>query len=399
MVKKIKVLHVLSNFGVGGAEVWLIALLRYFREAAAALPVIVETDIFLTNGVASILDVEARKLGANLIYSRYSRTTLPRFISDWRKCLSEGKYDAIHDHQEFTAGWHFLMGFGYLPKVRIAHLHNPMSHQKSYAESYLRKITLHFGNRMIGSLATHCLSTSLQLIEEQGFNTATFRNLHKEAVYCGFNTERFQGDPVECHQSICDELSLPLDAKIMLFVGRLDSHDNESLNQKNPVFCLDVAKRCAENDRNFYCLIAGSGQQIRAKLESRVHEWGLSNQIRFIGHRTDIPRLMLASRVLLLPSLSEGLGMVAVEAQAASLHVIASDAVPRECAVVDDLVDFMPLSVGPDRWAAAVMSKMYGTRADTQKSNSIIAASPFSIQNSAQRLLNIYCGKSYKFRN
>src|ERR1017187_9876774 len=118
MNKKIKVLQVISNFGVGGAEVWLIALLRYFKEHADELGVQIQTDVFLTNGVRDRLDDEAESLGARLIYARYSRKTLPSFIAKWRRILVEGKYDAIHDHQEFTAGWHFLLGASCLPPVR-----------------------------------------------------------------------------------------------------------------------------------------------------------------------------------------------------------------------------------------------------------------------------------------
>jgi hypothetical protein len=50
MLRKLKVLHVVSNFGIGGAEVWLIALLRYHKEHAEQLGVKVETDVFLSNG-------------------------------------------------------------------------------------------------------------------------------------------------------------------------------------------------------------------------------------------------------------------------------------------------------------------------------------------------------------
>jgi glycosyltransferase involved in cell wall biosynthesis len=393
MSKKIKVLHVISNFGIGGAEVWLIALLRRFKEAAVSLPVTVETGVFLTNGVTDVLDDEARRLGANLFYSRYSRATLPRFVRDWRRCLAQGRYDAIHDHQEFTAGWHFLMGFGHLPKVRIAHLHNPLSHQQTYSESGLRQTTLKVGNWLVGKLGTHCLSTSTQLIMEQGFNSPCYRRLHKEAVYCGFDVDHFRGDAGECHRAVCEELSLPLGAKIMLFAGRLDSHEDEARNQKNPTFCLEVAKRCAESTTDFYCLVAGGGDRVKAKLEDRVKAWGLADRIRFLGRRPDIPRLMLAARVLLLPSIAEGLGMVAVEAQAAGLPVIASTAVPRECAVIPEIVRFLDLQAGSAAWSAQVLEVMSQLRPSIQKANARVQSSKFSIENSAARLLEIYRGR------
>ena len=91
MVKsnRLKILLVISNFGVGGAEVWILALLRYFKEQSVQLGLEIQTDVFLTNGVRDQLDGEAEALGARLIYARYSRKTLVSFIRKWRRTLRE----------------------------------------------------------------------------------------------------------------------------------------------------------------------------------------------------------------------------------------------------------------------------------------------------------------------
>lgn len=396
MKRKIRVLHVISNFGLGGAEVWIIALLKFFKECEAELPVTIESDVFLTNGEPSYFDSQALDLGATLFYSRYSRETIIRFVHDWRCCLKNRQYDVIHDHQEFSAGWHFLMGAGLLPKVTIAHLHNPMSHQISYSSSVTRKMILSIGNRLIARFATNLLSTSAQLIDEHGFNSKTFKNLSKEAVHCGFDTSRFLGDTNADKKSICLEFGLPFDSRILLFVGRLDSHQDQTLNQKNPSFCLEIARCCADVDPGFFCLIAGGGARMQTLLEERVRGWGLLTRILFLGPRTDVPRLMRGASALILPSISEGLGMVAVEAQASGLPVIASDAVPRECAVVDELVDFLPLSAGAEFWATAVFSRFAKTSRDIYRANSKVKSSKFSIHNSAGRLSEIYQGLRVK---
>lgn len=389
--KTLRVLHVISNFGIGGAEVWLIALLRYYKEHAEELGIEVQTDVFLSNGVRDRLDEEAENLGANLFYARYSRKTLPHFIKAWRRTLREGDYDALHDHQEFSAGWHFLFGSGLLPRVRIAHLHNPMSHQESYSSGWLRRTTLAIGNRLIASRATHLLSTSRQLITEQGFDDLpAARNLTRKALHCGFDPKRFLGDRKEARAEVLEEFMLPADTKLMLFVGRLDSSMDELRNQKNPTFCLEVARECAGRDPKFYCLLAGGGDAMRERLAARVARWGLSDRIRLLGARSDVPRLMHAADLLFFPSIAEGLGMVAVEAQAAGLPVLASDAVPRECAVVPGMVDFLPLSSGPLHWAERVFSLMQASKPDRRAAYEAVDNSPFSIRKSAMALLEIY---------
>jgi glycosyltransferase involved in cell wall biosynthesis len=392
--KTIKVLQVLSNFGIGGAETWLISLLRHFKDHAAALGCEVKTDVFLTHGFLDRLDDEAEALGARLIYARYSRKTLPSFIATWRKTLTEVRYDAIHDHQEFTAGWHFLFGAGQLPPVRIAHLHNPMSHQASYGFSPARRAAIRIGNRLIAGHATHLLSTSRQLITEQGFDDLrAARHLKKMAVYCGFDPQRFLLPSAGARAQLRSEFALNPQAKVMLFVGRLDSDMDESRNQKNPTFCLEVARECARRDPDFVCLLAGGGEAMCTRLQERVRSWGLAERILLIGPRPDVPVLMAGADLLLFPSLAEGLGMVAVEAQAAGLPVIASDAVPSECRVIDGIVDLLPLAAGAEYWADKVMDKMQQAKPDARAANRAVVASPFSIDNSAKKLLGIYRGE------
>lgn len=68
-------------------------------------------------------------------------------------------------------------------------------------------------------------------------------------------------------------------------------------------------------------ILAGEPSPATSVLERRVAEAGLSGRILFVGIRSDIHRLMLGSDLLLFPSRGEGLGMVAVEAQAAGLPV------------------------------------------------------------------------------
>jgi hypothetical protein len=81
--------------------------------------------------------------------------------------------------------------------------------------------------------------------------------------------------------------------------------------------------------------------------------------------------------------------MVAVEAQASGLPVLASTAVPRECVVVPKLVRFMSLNQSPAEWAMALLTHASQPR-DVAAANRCVASSPFAIANSARSLLKIY---------
>lgn len=72
--------------------------------------------------------------------------------------------------------------------------------------------------------------------------------------------------------------------------------------------------------------IAGDGP-MRVELEQWVKDWGLADRVLFLGQRGDVPDLMMAARLILIPSeWDEACAFVAIEAMLAGRPVIASDA-------------------------------------------------------------------------
>jgi len=169
-------------------------------------------------------------------------------------------------------------------------------------------------------------------------------------------------------------------------VGRLESH----FNQKNPRVAIDIILECiARNDR-VKGLLVGAGDEARTQLEAELARRGLGEAIRLPGLRFDVPRLMLAADLLLFPSVAEGLGMVAVEAQAAGLRVLASDTTPRECEVVREMVTFVSLTESPAAWADRALALLDAPAPDHAAARAAVNRSQFSIANSARALLDVY---------
>jgi len=390
---ELRVLQVFSVLGMGGAETWLISLLRYFAEHESALPVKVKTDILLTSGEPGLFDAEAKALGARLFYVPFGRRYPLSFAREFRKILRSGNYAAIHDHQDYIAGLHFLLGAGDLPKIRIAHVHNPLYHRINDANRSSRRFGQTTGKRLLSKLATHVMGTSKQILDEYGFNDPAFRRVTTDAAHCGIDPLRFSGDRRRAHQDVCEEFGWDDASRVILFVGRLDGAEIEfegrRMSHKNPQFALEVARLCLEQDPSVRMILAGDGQSKRSLFEGQVAQWGLEGKICFLGTRRDIERLMLGSDLLLFPSLAEGLGMVVVEAQAAGLPVLASDTTPREAVVIPEMVDFASLSAEPAAWASAALERL-GQACDAAACNDAVSRSAFSIENSAKKLLSLY---------
>jgi glycosyltransferase involved in cell wall biosynthesis len=396
--RELRVLHVFSGLGMGGAETWLMSLLKYFREAENELAVRVHFDILLTGGEKANFDDEALALGARLFYVSFTRKNMGGFAREFRRILASGNYDAIHDHQDYSAGLHFLMGTGHLPPIRIAHVHNPLYHRRSYEQGLGRRLAKSAGELFLARFATYIMGTSRQVVTEYGFDKFASRGITLGAAHCGFDVGLYRHDYEATHAELCREMGWDESVKVMLFVGRLESaafvHMGREMTHKNPAMALEIAGECITRDERVRLLMVGSGETKKREFEAKVREWGLAEKIRFLGIRSDVPRLMCGANLLLFPSLAEGLGMVVVEAQAAGLRVLASDTTPGECVVVPELVEFFSLEASPERWAEKAIHLISLARPKLCACGAAVQASPFSIGNSAALLTALYAGRA-----
>ena len=109
-------------------------------------------------------------------------------------------------------------------------------------------------------------------------------------------------------------LGVDAGAPVVLFVGRLVEH-------KDVPTLLRAAARL--RDRGVCVLLAGDGPLAPA-LQADIDRLDLRGRVRLLGQRDDTAALMRLSDMVVLPSVSEGLSNVIIEAMMQGLPVIAS---------------------------------------------------------------------------
>ncbi|HEV2068506.1 MAG TPA: glycosyltransferase family 4 protein [Acidimicrobiales bacterium] len=72
-------------------------------------------------------------------------------------------------------------------------------------------------------------------------------------------------------------------------------------------------------------MVVGREGGASASLDGMVERHGLGHNVRFLGHREDVPEFLAAADVFACPSLSEGLGGAVIEAMALGVPTVASD--------------------------------------------------------------------------
>lgn len=103
-------------------------------------------------------------------------------------------------------------------------------------------------------------------------------------------------------------------------VGRLHEQKNYSV----AIEAIALLKESAPGTCSFEYLIAGEGV-LRAQLQDLITKRQLNDEVKLLGHISNIPEWLLTADIFLIPSKWEGFGLAAVEAMHAGLPVIASD--------------------------------------------------------------------------
>src|SRR5574344_255344 len=123
--------------------------------------------------------------------------------------------------------------------------------------------------------------------------------------------------------------------------------------QKNPLFMIDIFNEIAKRQENARLIIIGHGSMLNL-MNERIKDYGINDRVENLGRREDIHQFYNAFDAFLLPSLYEGLPIVAPEAQACGLPIFMSTEVTREAAGCD-LAYFIPLSSSPSEWAETIV--------------------------------------------
>lgn len=335
-----------------------------------------EADIVVSQLKDSVFSDRLKNIGINFYELSGNQK---RIIKNYRmlsKLLRERQYDVLH--MNIFHAISFLYGISARKnkvKTLIAHSHNT---KIGRCRSYILKKILHwFFKSFYYKIFTDFWACSVDAAE---FMFPQKILIHKdyELIPNGIDTERFSFRE-EARAKIRDGLGIGSKA-VLVNIGRL-------CEQKNQFFLLDVMKVLTESEFDCILLLVGEGEML-SELHEKAEMLHITNRVVFYGTVSNVEDILCAGDVFVFPSIFEGFGIAALEAQAAGLPVICSEHIPKE-AFLTEHIQAVPLNEGAEKWAKTVIDVF--EQFDRSKSSAeIVKNMGFDIKKTAKKIETKY---------
>lgn len=361
----IRVLHIGLSGQFGGIESFLLNLNRA-----------IDRDSFRFDYVAygSVVPREEEfvALGGR-VHHLSDRRNPVRYARELRAIMGGG-YDIVHIHKNSAADVVPFLCARSIPGVKVvAHAHNTRSGGGA-AASALSVL----GRRAVLSCSDARLACSLAAGEWLYGDGSRV----DEVVPNGIDLSVYAFD-LSVRERVRSELGVG-DDLVVGCVGRFKP-------EKNQAFLAGVLRELVRMGVGSRALFLGDGPEMDG-VKRAFSDEGVSDRAIFLGSVPNVADYMQAMDVLAMPSLFEGLPLVAVEAQASGLGTVMSDRVTGE-ACLTDRVTLVPVGDGEERaWARSIGSMAPGPRAAASDSSRL---RPFDSRHTAavmQRWYEVLAG-------
>lgn len=340
MTEPIRVLHVIGIMNRGGAETMIMNLYRHIDRTK------VQFDFVENDGDPAAFDDEIRELGGRIYRCpRYRGKNHLAYAKWWHDFFDshKGEYPVVHGHIGSTAAIY----------LSIAKRHGAYAIAHSHSAG-------------VGSIMYRTLAYPTRYLADHFFACSRDAGISRYGKRVGGNSERCQvlNNAIDTRKFACnaevrvrvrDMLGVAEDTLVVGHVGRF-------VDAKNHLFLLDIFEQLRKHSPSSVLVLVGDGE-LRPQIEEKIVQKHLEDAVIMTGVKADVWNYYQAMDVFVFPSIYEGVPVSMVEAQTAGLPCCISANVPRETAITD-LVEFIPLELGPEYWADRIMQRAKEPRRD-----------------------------------
>lgn len=352
---------------------------------------VINTNPMIYDGIASaifnyaenmdksdlLMDFVAINYPENSIYDRIKKMDSKLYIIPYRtkrtlkyifclfKLIKKNRYNIVHIHGSSCIMAIEMIAARLAGTEACPHSHNTNCQHKLLHKLFKPLFNLLYNNGFACSIeAGHWL----------------YGNNHFEVINNGINVSKYSFNEFE-RQKYRKQYGLKNDE-----IGIINiAHFTEV---KNHVFLINVFKKVIEQKKKYKLLLLGQGN-MKNTIEKMVKEYDLQEKVIFAGVTQNIPGLLSACDLMVLPSLYEGFPFTAVEAQASGIKCLVSDKVTRNCCFSDF---FEYLELEENLWVSKILniSNNYDRIGLCNKNKNSIENAGYDIKAISNKLKSLY---------
>ena len=341
------------------------AILNYYRFMDKGK---VQFDFVCTEETLAYSE-EIERAGGKIFYLPSPKRNMLRYRKALRKVINEGKYETVHVNMLSAINlFPAVFAKGTCAKRIIAHAHNANlpGRVKRAAHRLLKCWVRVFANEYLACSK----EAAIWLFGKKG---AEKTRIVKNAI--DYNKYRYSE---EVRQEMRARYGIPETGKVIGHVGRFGE-------EKNQKFLVDRFARVLKLRPETYLMLIGDGG-LQQTVKQQVEDLHIADRVIFVSGVNNTAPFYQMMDIFCLPSLFEGLGIAAIEAQIAGLPCICSTGVPQ-ATVITQKAKRVGLKNG-DSWVSVILAMLEQNRAPAEETE--IAGIGYSAADEAVKLQEYY---------
>lgn len=376
-MKPIRILYV--NGGImhrGGIESYM---MNYYRHIDRTK---VQIDFIVHGHEKGVYDDEIKSMGGKIYHVPVKSKDYFGNIKELKKIFKTGRYKIVHSHMDAMSMVVLKIAKKCGVPVRIAHSHNT----QHLTNNKLKFILNEYARKNISKYATHLFACS----EEAGrwlFGDKNFDIGNVKIINNAIDIEKFK-----FNKEKREKLRKELDLEENFVIGNIGRFDY----QKNHLFLLDIFKETLNYIDNAKLILIGDGH-LKSKIEEKILELNIKDNVIMLGIRTDINDIMNIFDIFILPSLFEGLPVVGIESQANGLPCLFSEDITKEVDFTKNSY-FIKRDTNLKLWTD-IIYKIYERKMIRLDVENKLIITKYNINKEALKLQNIYISMMEEYKN
>jgi len=298
-MKKIKIIHIISEFDIGGVESFL---MDFFKKNDNKK---IENVVIVHGSSEGSMEKEAKKLGVEFLH--LPRVSKNFFVYLYRVYIILKKdFDIVHVHLNHYSFLVLLISILANKKIRICHAHGVIDKIsiKTKMMAYLSKI-----------LSTERVACS-KMAGESIFKSKNTKIIHNST---GLNNFKYDN---KVREDLRSYFEIKEKDTVVIQVGRF-------VESKNHIFSLSLFEEVVKKNKTIKLFLIGEGE-LETLIKKECLDRKIEKQVFFLKKDSPVSDYLSMADIFIMPSQKEGLGIAALEAQASGINSIISTEVPKE---------------------------------------------------------------------